>query len=267
MTICSDKAADKMPGSLQIIKHIKKTDTPLVDVRDILIKILKQYQAADKIGISLGVLDKFSSFSDQVSWCPVIAKLDKKKESLDESSKSHLHESLNYLENIVVSFEENTVMEIMKFRDQWMRRVLMVDMLMVAVVIITLATAVFFSGGQFNEVVVMTALSERPLFYALSMVMVLVIGFFLHCVIRKKVINNMLDRNPGSLTPGMSMMRALQKNTRLRHSIFRPTPVGWNLIQKARLNAVVAKVERLKQQLSEVLARNADDTEPETKAA
>ena len=267
MTICSDKAADKTPGSIQIIRHIKKTESPMVDVRDILIKILKQYQAADKIGMSLGVLDKTSSFSDHVSWCPVIAKLDKKKESLDESSQSHLRESLNYLENIVVTFEKNVVMEIMKFRDQWMKRVLLIDFLVVLVIALALAAAVFFSGGQLNEAVVRSALIERPYFYALSLLMALLIGFFLHCFIRKKVITNMLDKNQNSLSPGMSMVRALQKNTRLRHSIFRPTPVGWNVFQKIRLNAVVAQVEKLKQQLSEVLSQNTADKGLDTKAA
>jgi len=267
MTICSDKTTDKAPGSLQIISHIKKTDTPLLDVRDILIKILKQYQAADKIAESLGVLDKASSFSDHVSWCPVIAKLDKKKESLDESGKSCLRESLNYLENTVVSFEENIVMEIMKLRDQWMKRVLLFDGLVVAMVAIALAAAVFFSGEQLNQTVVMSALSERPYFYVLAMLMTLLAGFLMHCFFRKIVINNMLDKNLNSLAPGMSMMRALQKNTRLRHSVFRPSPVGWNMFQKLRLNAVVAQVEKLKQQLADILAQNTDEKEPDTKAA
>lgn len=265
MTVCSEKAADKAPGSLQIIRHIKKIETPMKDVRDILIRILKQYQVADKMGVSLGVLDKTSSFSDHVSWCPVIAKLDKKKESLDESSKSYLRESLNYLENIVVSFEENVVMEILKFRDQWMKKVLLIDFLVVAIVAIALAATVFFSEFQLSEAVIMSALSERPFFYVLTMIMVLVAGFLLHCYIRKKVLNSMLNKNLNSLAPGMSMMRALQKNTRLRHSVFRPTPVGWNVFQKIRLNALVAQVEKLKQQLAEMLSQNTDNEEPDTK--
>lgn len=258
MTICSDKNTDKTPGSVQIIRHIKKVDTPLLDVRDILVKILKQYQAADKIGVSLGVLDNASSFSDHVSWCPVVAKLDKKKESLDESGQSHLRESLTYLENLVVSFEENVVMEIMKFRDQWMKRVLLFDVLAIVAMALVLAVAVFFSGGELNKTVVISALSERPYFYALVMFMALVAGFLLHCFFRKKVINSILDKNLNSLAPGMSMARALHKNTRFRHSIFRPSPVGWNMFQKIRLNSVVAQVEKLKQQLTEILSQNTD---------
>jgi len=267
MTVCSDKNNDNTSGSLQILRHVKKIDTPMRDVRDLLAKILKQYHTVDKVGASLGVLDKTSSFSDHVSWCPVIAKLDRKKETLDETSKSHIADSLSYLEHVVGSFEEKVVTEIQAFRDQWMKKVLLIDALSVMLVVILAAVYIVLSGVTLNRDLLANVVQERPYFYAISTVLVLLAGFLFHCFVRKRVIKNMLGKDINSLNPGMSMALALKKNSRLRHSVFRPAPVGWNMMQRIRLRAVTLQINKLKQQMAEVLSQYTQEKKSESNVA
>ena len=251
MSICADKHNE--PGSLQILRHIKKADTPMQDVRDLMVKILKQYQSMDKIGRSLGVLEKNASFSDHVSWCSLVAKLDQKKETLDEAAKSHLVESLDYLGRLSSSIRQQVVDKIQKVRDRWMYKVLFIDMAALVLLVTVIMLALFWSGMSINDLQVVAALQQRPVFFGLSITLSLVLVYVVHLFVRRRVIENILEKNQGLLLPGMSLSRALKMNARSRHSIFRPEPVGWNFFQRKRLTTVATKVDKLRQQMIDVL--------------
>jgi len=253
MSICADKHNENEPGSVQILRHIKKADTPMQDVRDLMVNILKQYQSMDKIGHSLGVLEKHASFSDHVSWCGLVAKLDQKKDSLDETAKSHLVESLDYLGRLSSSIRQQVVGNIQKMRDRWMYKVLFIDTASIILLVTLIMMGLFWSGFSFNEQQVVAAVQLRPLFFGVTISLSLILAFLLHLFIRRVVIDRMMEQNQGQLLPGMSLSRALQRNTRNRHSIFRPEPVGWNFLQKKRLAAVAAKTDKLRQQMIDVL--------------
>lgn len=259
MSICSDKQ-DKEPGSLQILRHIKKAETPMQDVRDFLINVLKQYQSADKVGRALGVLDKSSSFSDHVSWCSLVAKIDQKKDSLDESGKSNLIESLDYLDKITTSISQNVVNEIQKTRDKWMVNVLLLDLFVIVVMAALAMLMMLWSGVNFSADNLVAVIAYRPVFYTLSAVILISVLFVLHFLFRRRVISGMLEKNQKVLYPGMSMMRALLRNTRARHSIFRPEPVGWNLFQKKRLQHIASRIKVLREQMADVLSHYSDKT-------
>jgi len=262
MSICTDKNNDKDPGSLKILRHIKKADTPMHDVRDLMVKILRQYQAVDKVGRSLGVLDKQSSFSDHVSWCSLVGKIDQKKEILDEAGKSQLVETLEYLGSVSDSIGKKVIREIQQLRDKWMRKVLLIDFSVVLLLAALVALMLFWTGVKIDKQMLINVVEIRPIFYTLSTVIVVSLVYLLHQFVRKTVINNMLDKNLGSLMPGMSLSKALLLNTRGRHSVFRPVPVGWNFLQKIRLAKARSKIEKMRQQMIEVL-----DHYPSKKAA
>lgn len=255
-----DQPNDKATGPLQILTRIKKIQTPMQNVQAFLLKMLRQYRAADKVGVSLGVMESSSSFSDHLNWNHVIEELDEKKENLDAAGKSQLHEFLNYLETTVNSFEKKIVVNIQKVRDQWMRKVLLLDLLVVAIVSALITVIVFYSGLTVNEEIVVSAFSNRPLFYSLVLVIVLILAFLFHCFIRRRTMLSMLDDN-NALAAGMSMAMALQKNARLRHSVFRPMPVGWNVIQKIRLSRMKTQLAKLRRQLEEVVLDYPDKSE------
>jgi len=115
--------------------------------------------------------------------------------------------------------------------------------------------ALFWSGMTINDLQLVAVLEQRPLFFGLSITLGIVLAFVTHLFVRRIVIKNILEKNQGLLMPGMSLSRALQLNTRNRHSIFRPEPVGWNFFQKKRLSSTAAKVDKLRQKMVDVIEK------------
>ena len=257
MSICNDKHHDNPSSSRQIFVHVRESETPMRDVRNLLLEILTQYNEADKIGTSLGVLEKPTSFTDAVSWCAILGKMDHHKDSLDNASKQHLKFSVDHLEELIKGFNESVIMKIQHYRDKWMKQVLIWDALVFVTLLVLTGVAINISGGASMEAVT-GFFQQRPLFSTL-VILTGVGGLVgLHYVIRRMVLNRMLDKMDDTLLPGMSMARALRRNARLQHSIFRPDPVGWNFSQRKRLNAISEQLTSLRKQLEEVLANYSD---------
>lgn len=249
MKICKDNIA----SSDQIIAHVKKSTTPMHDVQKLILNILKQYQQVDKMGAALGVMEKSASFADSISWCSIVGKLDHNKEELDKVSKNQISGSIDYLDNLIVSFNEKVISQIQRYRDKWMRRVLLWDLLVATLLLSSLFGLLFWSGVSVSRGLLFEFFQQRPLFLMLSAIVVISASLQFHFFIRKKVIDKMVEKNEDKLPPGMSLLKALLHNSRIQHSIFRPDPVGWNLLQKNRLRSVASKVKGLREQMIKVL--------------
>lgn len=258
MNICSEKHHDKPSSSRQIFVHVRESETPMRDVRNLLLEVLTQYREVDRIGSSLGALDKTTSLSDAVSWCAILGKMDHDKDSLDKASKQHLSFSVENLEGLIKGFNENVVMKIQQYRDKWMKQVLIWDVIVFAVLFTLAAVAVYVSGFGISMETFTGFFQQRPLFSILSILTSCGLLVGLHYVVRRLVMNNMLEKIEDTLLPGMSMSRALRRNARIQHSIFRPDPVGWNFNQRMRLNTISEKLGDLRAQLEEVLANYPD---------
>lgn len=261
MSICNDKHG-KPSTSRQIFVHVRESETPMRDVRDLMLDILRQYQEADKMGVSLGVMDKSSSFTDAISWCAILGKLDHARDSLDKVSKEHLVKSVDYLDELATSFNEKVVMQIQQCRDKWMKRVLLWDLSVVVLLVLAIVGGIFWSGAGFNSDTFLQSIQQRPFFFGLIAVSGIGLVMGLHYVIRRVVLSNMLEKMEDKLPAGMSLQKALTRNARIQHSIFRPDPVGWNLRQRKRLQAITDILAELREQLSTVLANY-----PDSKAA
>jgi len=249
---------ESVSNSKQIYTHVKKSKTAMPEVQELMLNILKQYQQVDKVGYSLGVMDRSSSFSDAVSWCSVIGKLDHNKKELDNTCKEHLTESVDYLEELNALLENNIVPKIQKYRDKWMRRVLVWDLLLVSIMFVLVFLGLLRVGITPESEMLYGFVLQRPLFFTLTGILVVALVLQFHFYIRNRVVNNLLEKLDIKLPPGMSLKKSLLVNARLRHSIFRPDPVGWNLIQKMRLKTVVAKTAAIRQQLATVLDKYSD---------
>ena len=254
MTICKDNTA----SSKQIITHIRKSETPMQDVKSLMLDILKQYLQADKMGSALGVMDKSASFTDAVSWCSIVSRLDHNKDTLDKGSKKHITESLDYLDNLVASFNEKVVFKIQKYRDKWMRRVLLWDLFAISLLLSSIFAVLFWSGKSFSGGIIFEFIQQRPLFSSISIIAVVAVLLLFHFIIRQKVIISMLGKNEEKLPAGMSLHKALTYNSRIQHSIFRPYPVGWSFLQRTRLKSIVAKLADLREQLADVMVSYPD---------
>lgn len=263
MSICKDSHNGKASTSRQIFNHVKKTETPMHDVRDLMLSALLQYQKADKIGLSLGVLDDKASFTDSVSWCSIVGKMDHHKQSLDATSKEQLSKLVGYLDELSNTFDERIIQPIQKHRDRWMKKVIMWDVLALVAFAVTITAVFLLSGNKLTSASVSELIQQRPIFFSLMTIAAVTAFISLHFSIRRSVINNMIDSIEEKLPLGMSLKKSLTRNARIRHSIFRPNPVGWGFSQRQRLQSISDTALELEGRLSEVLSNYQDDKKSE----
>ena len=247
------KQHDKKSTSAQIISHIKNLETPMLDVRDLMLDIAKQYQQADKIGYALGLFDKSSSFIDSLSWCSIIGKMDHKKEALNKVNKEQLTELIDNLDNLTINFKENILDNIQHYRDKWMLRVLAWDFIGLSLFVGIIYYLVYTLGLSIDETSSYSFVLERPIFFTFSIISVVGFIYAMHFVIRNLVINNLLNNMNDTLPKGLSLSGSLKVNSRSIYSIFRPNPAGWNMLQKNRLKKITEHMEHLRDSLSIVL--------------
>ena len=259
MSICKESHHGKESTSKQIFNHVRKTETPMHDVRDFMLNVLSQYQKADKIGLSLGVLDDKSSFTDSVSWCSIVGKMDHHKQSLDATSKEQLAKLVGYLDELSNTFDERVIQPIQKHRDRWMKKVIMWDILVLVIFAVTITAALFLSGNHLSSASISELIQQRPLFFSLAAITGVFAFISMHFLIRRSVINTILVSLEEKLPTGMSLKKSLIRNARVWHSIFRPSPVGWGFSQRLRLQSLSDKAIELEGQLTEVLSNYQDD--------
>jgi len=229
------------------------------DVRTLMLNILSQYQKADKIGMSLGVLDDKASFTDSVSWCSIVGKMDHHKQSLDKTSKEQLVKLVGYLDELSNTFDERVIQPIQNHRDRWMKKVILWDSMVIVVFAVIIATALFLSGIKLSSTSVLELIQQRPIFFSLAAMASIVAFISLHFFIRRSVIKSILNSLEEKLPMGMSLKKALIRNIRIRHSIFRPNPAGWSSFQRHRLQSISNKALELEVQLADVLSNYTND--------
>lgn len=259
MSICKDNHHGKESTSRQIFNHVKKTETPMHDVRDLMLSVLSQYQKADKVGLSLGVLDDKSSFTDSVSWCSIVGKMDHHKQNLDATSKEQLVKLVGYLDELSNTFDERVIQPIQKHRDRWMTKVIIWDILVLAIFVVAITAVLLLSGTKLNSESINVLIQQRPIFFSLAAVSGMLSFISIHFFIRRSVINTMLESLDEKLPTGMSLKKSLKRNARIWHSIFRPNPVGWGFSQRLRLQSLSDKAVELEGQLTEVLSNYQDE--------
>ena len=260
MSICTDKHRDKQATSRQIVNHIKKIETPMHDVRDFMVDVVKQYHKADKVAHTLGLFEKKASFIDNVSWCSIVGKMDHHKETLTDSNKKHLTQLVSYLDSLVNTFDEEVIEKIQRHRDIWMRKVLLWDFTALVIALLVIAGGVYAVSGSFDSIrnFQLEYLLQRPFFYAVILISLFLSMVVFHFKIRSHVMRSMIDDLDDSLPAGMSLIKALKHNTSIYSSIFRPTPVGWGFFQKRKLTSISEKMDALQDQLGAVLLTYSD---------
>lgn len=257
MNICSDKNAT----SSQIVRHIENIDTPMLDVRQLMVDIAKQYQKMDKLGMALGLFDKGASFIDNVSWCSVVGKMDHHKKNLGQSGKKQLTQLVEYLDDLVNTFNDSVISKIQQVRDKWMTQVLLVDIFALIAFATIIAASVYGMDVTLNPDIMLEYIKQRPAFYSFVSITLLVFLLSFHFTIRRIVLQKLLDKLDDKLPVGMSLSKALSKNTGISHSIFRPEPVGWNMYQQKRLELISNKLQLLRDKLSVVLENHSEEKE------
>ncbi len=258
MSVCNEKNQDKKATSRHLISHIQKIETPMHDVRDFMVKLVKQYQKIDKIGYALRLFDRTSSLIDNVSWCSIVGKMDHHKDTLSETSKGHLTELVSYLDELANTFNTSVILKIQQYRDKWMLQVILWDLVALLSFVALVITVFYTYGSGFEAGSIKELIQYRPLFFILGISTIILLSIVMHFIIRGIRLKVILDKLDDSLPKGMSLSKALNYNARAYFSVFRPVPAGWNFLQRKRLQSISNDMEILQEDLGTILARYSD---------
>jgi len=169
--------------------------------------------------------------------------LDEIKSRMSEVSVERVYRIIGALENMANQIESQAIPKINEARDSWMKKVLLFDAIAYGVILALLAWGSvqggYWTGGSFAAPEWLSGLSDRPALLVILIIAVLGIAAVIHFFIRKRVARSIARRLSRVEGPG-NIAAAFMKNTRWRHSIFRPFAVGWtrgsrNIIEKVRV--------------------------------
>jgi len=168
--------------------------------------------------------------------------LDEIKSRMSEVSVERVYRIIGALENTANQIEQQAIPKINEARNSWMKRVLIFEAIIFTLIAALLVWGSFEAGywmeDGFTPPDWLINLADRPLLLAVIVLGLLGLWGVIHFFIRNKVAKRIARRLSRVEGPG-SIAAAFLKNTRWRHSIFRPLTVGWtrgsrNLIEKVR---------------------------------
>jgi hypothetical protein len=176
----------------------------------------------------------------------ITARRDKDLEEIEsrmaEVSVERVYRIIGALENTANQIESHAIPRINEARDSWMKKVLLFDAISYAIILALLGWAsveagYWADGGLSTEW--LASLSERPALLVIVIIAILGVAAVIHFFIRKRVARSIARRLSRIEGPG-NIAAAFLKNTRWRHSIFRPFAVGWtrgsrNILEKVRV--------------------------------
>ncbi|RMG57888.1 MAG: dynamin family protein [Gammaproteobacteria bacterium] len=172
-------------------------------------------------------------------------------ERMSEVSVERLYRIIGALENIANEIERTAVPMIKTAQDRWMKQTLLWD----AVIYLLLAAGAGWFGytrGWFSSLDV-AVLEQRPMLAGLTAVGILALLVLIHFGVRGWVARRIARNLPTRESFG-NVAQAFLRNTRWRHSIFRPRPVGWHLFSRRLIERIRASADDYIQRLNDRFA-------------
>ncbi|MGH8504196.1 MAG: dynamin family protein, partial [Gammaproteobacteria bacterium] len=176
-------------------------------------------------------------------------------------SVERVYRIVGALESTANRIEQHSVPALRRSLEQWYRRVMTLDLLIVLPVL-ALLLALSISAGYWDGVVFsppwLDAFGEpwiaRTVLGAVLVAGMLGIHFWMRAVVARRIASKLEDdQGPGHLA------RAFLKNTRITMSVFRSTPVGWGNGSRKRIARVREAADGFVQKLNNRYANPSGD--------
>ena len=228
---------ENLMKSSQVKKQLKSLKTNKPDIKQRLLNLIEKFQCLDHIAESIGLVKDGFSFVSRVSWKAVISNLEN-KESTSEDVK--LKDIVETISKSTEQLENELVPELQKLRNHWMFDVVLIEFVLLSLLTLIIAGVTHLQGlwswSSFS-VSFQPFLYERPVFSLLSTILLFVIFLLLHFNIRTFVAQQIASKI-NRASSEFDLAGAFLKNTRIRHSIFRPDIIGWNWLTRKCLSKI-----------------------------
>lgn len=215
-------------SSTRLMKHLKTIQTDKQELKNSLLKALEKMRCLDQLVRSLGAVSQDFTFTNRVSWGSVFAALGETSGSEAVTEETKLDYINDVLADTTAQVEQQLIPSLQQARNKWMLQIIGVELLLVMFLGALLAGITYLNGlwpvasVSFS---VTDILYQRPLFTGLILGLLIISALALHFYLR----NYFAIKVAGALAEESSefdLAGAFLRNTRIRHSVFRPDIVG-----------------------------------------
>lgn len=219
--------------SVQVKRHLKSIHTDKHEIKSRLLKVVEQFQCLDHVARSIGIVKEGFSFTNRISWKPVLSKLDRSES--DESKEGiDIKEIVESLSSSSNQLENELIPQLQKWRNEWMIQVVLIEFIFLTLLTMLVAGATHVQGMWSLSNIsfpIQAFLYERPVFIAIAGLLVFIAVVVMHFSIRNFVAEQ-LARKLDKESSEFDFTTAFLRNTRIQHSIFRPDIIGWGWFNK-----------------------------------
>jgi len=217
----------------QVKKQLNSVSTEKLDIKNNLLNIIEQFQCFDYIAKSIGLIKEGFSFVNRVPWKSVLSKLE---QPVDSENKNDIE--LNYIIEAITEssnqLEHELIPQLQKWRNNWMFQVILIDFVFLSLLVLIVAGLTHLQGlwtlSNIN-ISIQPFIYERPAFSLIAGGILFISYLVMHFNIRNFVARQLAAKLKNESTE-FDFAKALLKNTRIQHSIFRPDIIGWNWMTK-----------------------------------
>lgn len=223
--------------SEQVKRQLKSVDIDKPEIKHRLLNFVEQIQILDHVTKSVGLVKEGFSFINRIPWNTIFSKLeatDKDSAKLEEVElkdiSKTIFQSYNQLENELVP-------QLQKLRNNWMLEVLLIEFVFLSLLTLAVAGITHIQGVwdlSHISFSLQPVLYERPIFSLLTGVFLFVGFVWIHFSIRYFVAEQFVRKLRKEVSE-FDLVNAFLKNTRMRHSIFRPDIIGWGWLSRKSL--------------------------------
>jgi len=222
---------------MKLLKKVRSIKTDAFGVKDRLLNLAEQFKSLDIIGKSIGITDNNNNFTGRVTWQPILDNLDNSSDETSQADESALEDIQSTLEKSINELTEDVIPSLQRLQNKWLSRVVLFNLLLWTLIALIITACAYYNKihslsdiyAAFQDQVL-----SHPVFIIVAGVIIFSGLISFHFWIRRKVavaIANKLDDEVSKL----NLSRAFLRNTRARHSIFKPNIVGLGCLNRKRL--------------------------------
>ena len=230
----SIKNNTRLMTSEQVKRQLKSIDTVKSDIKHSLLDFVEQIQCLDHVVQSIGLMKEGFSFINKISWDTIFSKLEK----TDKNSPNLGYVELKDISETILrssnQLENELVPQLQKLRNNWMLDVLLIEFVFLSLLTLAVAGITHIQGlWDLSHISfsIQPFLYERPIFSLLAAVFLFAGFVWIHFSIRHFVAGQLVKKLSKEISE-FDLTGAFLKNTRMRHSIFRPDIIGWNWLSR-----------------------------------
>ncbi|NOY66321.1 MAG: hypothetical protein GXP13_02785 [Gammaproteobacteria bacterium] len=230
----SSENIDSNITSAKLIRRLQSVKTDAVNEKNRLVLLARQFRCLDKIGKSIGLVSD-AAFTKRISWQGHVDRLEEKTETENsiDIAQRELSSSISQLQHQIIP-------ALHAWQNKWLTRVILVETIILLLIAFALTGIIYYQGAAdipHLKTMLLSELYNRPIFLITSGSLLFFGLVAIHFRIRRWAamkIASIINTESSEF----NLSNAFLKNTRIRHSIFKPGIAGFGWLNRKRLKKI-----------------------------